>query len=246
MWIEFVGIPGAGKSSVARSLTLELEQAGHICLQPGSFAHVSRSPIIQRGGRLLWAVIDLFWAVRLTCVNRRLWRYILPMVRTRPTLLRYWRLMRLWAGLRRIALEDQKRDEGRFLVLDQGLLQCLRSIFPDPISEASEIQLTRHAIAAMGDVLPDVVVLVVGVDESTAAARMRSRPFQRTSYDLDSRELAAALTPRKHYSEEVLPRVLMRTSLKVLTVDGRVAPEVNARHIVRRLCLLDPGNEVVA
>jgi thymidylate kinase len=243
VWIEFVGLPGAGKSSIARVLAKRLEDSGYECLESPGFARVARGRLIQRTGRIIPSVIDVLCAVRFTYQSARMWRHILPHLRQRHIVPRYWRLMRIWAALVRIARQDDSGDGERMLILDQGILQCLRSVYPRRVGKDVEHRLTRYAIEAIQAVLPDLVVLVC-VDEPTAAARMKARPFQPTSYDLESLHLESALAPHRRYAEEVLPAALEGTSTSLLRLSGHVEPEENVARIMTRLSELSGCNRV--
>jgi thymidylate kinase len=231
MIVEFVGLPGAGKSTIAALLSERLQLAGYACANSPTFANVGRAATPGRRGRLQRAAHDFVLALAPTWRCRSLLIRMVRRSEPRRWARRYWRLMRTWLAIGRLRNNARTAGDRTVWVLDQGLLQCLFSILPPASPPEDQYELTRGAIHEMRRVLPDLVV-VVAVDEETAAQRLRSRPFQQTSYDLDHPDLPAQLTPRRSFSEEALPRALAHAGTRVLRVDGSVRPPENVAQIL--------------
>jgi energy-coupling factor transporter ATP-binding protein EcfA2 len=230
MMIEFVGLPGAGKSTIARLLTEQLERSGHTLVTKSPSATMARRHIRGRWSRIYRAAQDLLLSLGPTWSCRRL----LLAIGMRPDLrefrYHYWRLMRLWLAIGRLT-RSQDHPNQQLIVFDQGLLNCLPSIFPGNLKDYERSMLTRCAVRAMKRVLPDVVVLV-SVDRNTAAQRLRSRPYQRTTYDIDRPDLEVLLEPRWRYTEHALVPALVPSPVRVIKLSGLDAAEANAKHIM--------------
>jgi hypothetical protein len=151
--------------------------------------------------------------------------------------------MRTWLALERLNSAARARSGPALWIFDQGLLQCLFSIYPERLTFTEQRRLTQSALTAMRSVLPNVVV-VVTVDEQTAARRLRSRPFQQTSYDLASPDLEVQLSRRRHYAEEALPQALSSTRVKVIQVSGYDPPQTNVHRILDALMAMVKVNQV--
>jgi thymidylate kinase len=234
MIIEFVGLPGAGKSTIARHLAEKLERRGHPCVNSPTFATLARPHVPGRRGRIQRAAHDLLLSVGPTWACR----HLLFRIGTRPDprefRYHYWRLMRVWRAIERVKKYSARAHQESPIVLDQGILQCLPSIFPRCLEDDEQSMLTRCAVRAMKQVLPDIVVLV-SIDTITAARRMRSRPYQLTTYDLKRPDLGLLLEPRWRYAEYALAPSLATTAVRLIEVNGFDPPEANAQRVIDHL-----------
>jgi thymidylate kinase len=234
MIIEFVGLPGAGKSTIARHLVEKLERRGQTCVNSPTFATLARPHVPGWRGRIQRAAHDLLLSIGPTWTCR----HLLLRIGTRPDPRKfryhYWRLMRVWRAIERVKTYSACSQQEALIVLDQGILQCLPSIFPECLEDDERSLLTLCAVRAMTQVLPDIVVLV-SIDTITAARRVRTRPYQRTTYDLHRSDLEVQLEPGWRYAEYALAPALATTAVRLIEVNGFDPPEVNAQLVMDHL-----------
>jgi hypothetical protein len=187
MIVEFVGAPGAGKTTLATALVAVLEERGIAASNVVGAArdHVRRTRVghlIARrtprgpGDFLLWQVFYLLGvvhAIRFGCERPRLVRQALrsqlrPALpfRTRAHVL-YWfiHLCGRYRFLRATTAEDE------VLVLDDGFMHRAAHLFASPFDEPDARRITAYL-----DLVPRpdlVVVAVAGWRESEARVRRR-------------------------------------------------------------------------
>lgn len=233
-WIEFVGLPGAGKSTIARALRDKMWTLGYRCRDKAPFALLARDVTNRERGRVLRASADLLWASRLTLLSGGMRKDLLKAGWHPQLPARYWRLMRTWAALVRLSRQETTEGTSDITIFDQGILQCLPSIYPRTADQALRRELTRSWVERMRHVLPDLVVLVL-VDERTAASRIKSRPLQRTAWELEGAHIEEGLHRVKLFAEDVLPLALTEAGTPLLRVDGRDPPGRSMRSILDTL-----------
>jgi hypothetical protein len=237
MRVEFVGLPGAGKSTIAAALVNQMQGAGYQCLNSPTFATLGRAERTGQIGRVERACADLILAARPTWKCRHL---LLQLLRTkidrRRLRSRFWLLVRIWLAIERLQTRPGGVSAPCVSVFDQGILQCLPSIYPSQLSPREESDLTRSAILALGNLVPPTVVIVV-IDAETAARRLSSRPFQRTLFDITQNDLATQLDSQRRFFYHTLPSQLEETGVQVYQVSGTEPAISNAVRICNQLVM---------
>lgn len=159
--VEFAGLPGAGKTTLARHVARLLREQGYLAEEP------------------LRAFTGRFWGRGTPHVLKYLrshpgaaWRALRAIRRTRQQTLRdAMKVSHHWLFLH--ALMDECRHSDCVGVFDQGIVQALWSI----ALKAEDGALARFLSSVRPRVcLPDMVILVE-VRPDTAAQRLGARPY---------------------------------------------------------------------
>ncbi len=209
--IEFLGIPGAGKTTLASAVAEELRGRGYSC-------HLSLSddPPRRRGLRArILHVKKIVWAL---AADPRLGSCLLVFVlRTRPRSLP--RISRMGSFIRLMdgAFRRSRRGPERYVVLDQGLLQAIWSIAlfgtPPPQSSLRALLRVLHARYPVGAV-------VVDVEPGLAWERLVTRPVAKSRIERAGRgDLMTALNTYAPYFREIA--TLWPGPVLTVTPDGR-------------------------
>lgn len=205
MIVEFVGTPGAGKTTLATALVALLEERGITAADVVGAArdHVRRTQlgrlIVRAAPRrardlLLWQAFYLLglahaarlWLERPALVRHALRSQLRPRIplRTRAHVL-YW-FVHLCGRYRFLRTTSTERE---VLVLDDGFLQRAVHLYASPFDEPAEGQITTYV-----DVIPPpdlVVVAVAGWQE--CERRVSERGIWRHARHLSSAELSRYL-----------------------------------------------------
>ena len=219
MVIEFLGLPGAGKTTMAERLVRRLGAGGLAC---GDSAGVGR----LRGGRAEHYA-------RLAIHTLARWRSVPPAMRlaaavTPPRLAR-WRyatMLTVWAY--RLSLVRRRRYDA--LVLDQGPLQTAWCVLLEG-SLRSEPAL-RNVVGGLltGQAL-SFAFIHVDVAPEIAAVRIERRGPMAAPFDRGQMETRRLLTGHRAQLEQVLDLAASLTGAPVLRLDGSAPLEVNDRRI---------------
>jgi thymidylate kinase len=195
MLIEFLGVPGVGKTTLARGLAADLAQHGY----NAAFLPMDAPIHLNRYIKLAHQVgeISRYAAARPRQALRtaRVLRYF-----PQPNLTTFAKVIRYW--LRTHAVIERERRRGEIIVCDQGYYQGLYSLAR--LSAASD----QEALSAALRLIPrPKLAILVTADSENVLARLRSRRYAHRSVDkllLDDRrcldksvrlvaEIAAAL-----------------------------------------------------
>ena len=163
--IEFLGVPGVGKTTLARGVTADLRRHGYDTL----FLAMDAPPELNRYAKLVRqiGVIGRYAAARPRQILRaaRVLRYF-----PQPDVMTYAKVMRYW--LLTYAAVNRSRGQAKVVVCDQGLCQGLYSLAllaPAPDQAAFGAALRRIS-------MPDLIILVTA-DQQTVLGRLRSRQY---------------------------------------------------------------------
>jgi len=216
VWVEFVGLPGAGKSEVSRAVATLLRGRGVAVFEPSYQLDHATAPAERR-------VSKLWLAARGWAHSRRQSRFWLhTLVQSRQQSARRLRAVTLnWFYL----LGSAQRCGGvpGIHVFDQGLLQGLWSIGyaaerPDVIS-LSLLARLRRALPPRG------LVVLVDADIPTIRQRLAGRPAGRSrlEHDLATDHSAAWLAKATRVLErveEIACELTRVHDLMMLRIDG--------------------------
>ncbi len=234
--IEFLGLPGSGKSMLVERLLPQLRFLGWRVL---TYRDVMVPMPGQRYRKIRLSCYFLkFWMARLPS----LWRVLRLFFSARPLRrIRFYQLNRL---LKEACLIHRARmgNDGALLVLDQGLLQAIWAILF--YSEDFDQRALKSVLTASDDDCgPDVLVMVEDTPERVAP-RMRSRKLGDCPLDdLDESVILDVLRPLMTTMYGTLPEHIATLSRPVLRVD----PSAQDGDIVEllRQALPSPPSEVV-
>jgi hypothetical protein len=148
--VEFLGLPGAGKSSLSHLVAAQLAEHGVTVAQPSYELAHGPQPRLRRLRKMLHVARELVThpfatarAARIVGATRQ------PDAATRTRLLFNWLLV--------VALARGARTRPGVHLLDQGVLQAVWSI---ALEDRSETALQLLADPALALALPDVAVVV--------------------------------------------------------------------------------------
>lgn len=218
--VEFVGIAGAGKSTVADGVVQSLAAAGIAVADRTDVLSAYRStPVLARAvsqlplGHRRWA---LFFAA--TAFARG------TGVGHKEALRRAGKLTSL---VREVAT-GAGGERARTLVLDQGPLQSAASMIIDAggpsLPELRDLLAAIYAHAC-------VTLAYCEVDAETAWARIRKRETSLSRFDRASERGALGRLEKHAADVAILVQEAARLGLPVIALDGRVDAESNAEHV---------------
>jgi len=208
--IELCGVPGAGKSSIARELVAELRGLGRDASLPLEDVSPRRRRSYRVGRKVGRAAME---------VTRHPWTSVgavRAVVRSGQPTQRDVAVRSLnWLVLR--AAMRRARASVGFHVIDQGIIQELCSLgFCGDAQAAIDV-----ADPGVGLLAPDVI-LVVDVDLELADQRLGSRPGRESRVEADGLDRRRELERHGRLGEEVLASWLERFGDRVPTTVRRV------------------------
>jgi thymidylate kinase len=176
--VEFAGLPGAGKTTIARAALAELETLGIRCFSNESL--VRRNAVRQKSTRLSGKVGTLgqlvLGGVRYKRVTVNLLRCIAHTRSLSPaSLTRAANLLVLLNGIRSVPA-----DRYDLILLDQGLVQYIWSIFV-----AGDLPPERDLHRLLTTIFKEIplAVIFVQIDVDDAVSRIRQRKTQSSRFD---------------------------------------------------------------
>lgn len=219
--LEFIGLPGAGKTTVFHQVVAQLKQQG-VSVAAGDeiLRNWKQQPIWQR----LWKLIPQSqnqWQI--------LRKSLLLATQVKPTnWLSFSKAIKTYANLKRIDAIAQTNNE-QLLLLDQGLLQEIWSI---------GITGTTPALADIKEELAlifsqrSIAIVDFQINIETAIHRIKNRPTEESRFDLMSQEAAQLLLSQyAPYLQDII-NCAQTFDIPVLEIDSTLSVDEKTQQIV--------------
>lgn len=229
--VEFTGLPGAGKSTVARRVVAELNAAGYRCLTRDVWREL-RLAKPQRPPRSTKELFHFLWfcTTRTTTALHALSYSIQVSPRNRRSLQRGLTFLRKLFFIRR-AVREGARGGYDIILLDQGLMQYFFSMVV-PASPPPEKNLSR-LLKSVLDELPRAIVSF-DVDIDTAIERIKERSTMGSYFDrIPPIEAKALLNKYRSYVKKIANGAAELNGTHLLSVSGNDDIQKNAISVVR-------------
>jgi hypothetical protein len=234
--IEFVGLPGAGKTSVAREVCEGLATDA-----PASVAMPDRSDYRRRQLSLLeMARLDVAYALPLLRYRLRRLRY--DVRRARPGL---WTIRHSWNQSRYpiVLLDVMRHRPHRYYVLDEWLVH--RTIDESIRRYDGEVDFSL-AFGLLRLAPYRRVYVYVHVDTETACRRILDdvQPFRRFAQSASADEIRAVLRPWEAQLRE-LHRAIGEHGFECIELDGCEPVAANAQRVLEQVRATSPADETL-
>lgn len=240
LYVEFVGLPGAGKTTVLEEVLPRLTALGYRCVFVGRTGARVVGPFPEKAGRSARAASRESAAGRLlfyVSLHLKLWHlataaygYVLSVGKFAKRRLRMVRALLRSVSNIRIASEMVRGMHGDMLISSQGVAAYLRqmTVIHGCAPDGRLIGVAKRVGRALGPTR--AVVVVFDIDPAMAAARIQQRPRRLGPWD------RMELTQRQQALSTQLPRIeQILVSLEeadvidgVLRIDAAKAPAENA------------------
>jgi thymidylate kinase len=227
--VEFAGLPGAGKTTIARAALFELEELGLRCFCNESLVNhtaVRRPKSRHISGKFRTLLRFTFSGLRYRRVAVELFRCMAHTRSLSPASLNRA------AGLLILLGRVRSAPDGRYdlVLLDQGLIQYIWSIFVTG-ELPSDRDLHRLLAAILEEVSLAVIFVDIGID--TAAQRIRERETMSSRFDeFSTPRVQEYLSRNTIVFEKIRCWISELSRAASLDVDGSRPVNRNVRRIV--------------
>ena len=220
--VEFVGLPGAGKTTVFHPVVSQLITEGTLL--------VARNEILQQWQKTDWA--NKIWQLAPSNLNQ--WNILIQALglalRVKPlTSQSFLKAGKVFSNLKRID-STICYQRAPLIVLDQGLLQEIWSvgITGNPPS-------TEHLMPVLTSLFQSrsIAVVYFKIDVETAGDRLQSRPTKGSRFDWMQPEVSSALLSNyAPYLQDIL-NCTRSLNIPVLSIDASLPIETKTETITR-------------
>ncbi|MBD2359253.1 AAA family ATPase [Tolypothrix sp. FACHB-123] len=219
--LEFIGLPGAGKTTVFQQVVAQLKQQG-VSVAAGDqiLRDWKHQPLWQR----LWKLIPQTqnqWRI--------LWQSLLLATQVKPTnWLSFSKAIKTYANLKRIDAIAQSQKE-QLILLDQGLLQEIWSIgITGTTPDLEDIRQELGLIFSQRS----IAIVDFQINVETAIHRIKNRPTDQSRFDLMSQEAALQLLSQyAPYLQDII-NCAQTFHIPVLEIDSSLAVDEKTQNIV--------------
>jgi len=230
--VEFTGLPGAGKTTIARALLPELARAGYRCVVPGRLGAPPEAA--PEGSSTLGKLGTLGGLISVSAGNPsaffRTLAYAWGVAPKNLVTLR--RMKTLLVRLRLI--QGAMGADCDLVVLDQGLIQNVWSITAAGEPPERERGLRPLVESLLVELSP--LIVLVDIDVERAVERIGGRPTMDSRFDRMPAARAAALLERhREILERIVRRAVALPTVRCLRVDGGRPPEENVPLVMEQV-----------
>ncbi|HEY9622358.1 MAG TPA: AAA family ATPase [Crinalium sp.] len=219
--IEFVGLPGAGKTTVFHQVVAQLREEG--------ISVAARDEILKqwkstgRVKKLLQLLPQTWNHVQTLVQSLVLASQVKPLNRQS-----FAKAVKVYTNVKRIDAIAQSRSH-QLIVLDQGLLQEIWSVgITGKPPETKQIQRELSTLFQTRS----VAIVDFNIDVETALQRIQQRPTEGSRFDvMESDAAQATLTRYGPYLQDIL-RCAQTLGIPLLEVDSALSVEEKAEKIV--------------
>ncbi|MGD2027622.1 MAG: AAA family ATPase [Anaerolineales bacterium] len=227
--IEFIGLPGAGKTTIAQHMLAELNKAGYQCfslstLENPESVEKNKGGVLSKVGTFSYFLFSCLKDFRM-CRDAFLYAW-----HVRPR--RFENFKRFVVLLVRMNdLRTLLKENYDLIVLDQGILQNIWSIAAtgDPPKNGKYLRQLLNSVLSQ---VPEFVVHI-DVDVDLAVERIHQRPTMRSRFDrLSPRQAGILLTEYKRIFAQIIHAADYFQDTGFLYVNGSQPVEYSVSRIV--------------
>ncbi len=215
--VEFCGLGGSGKTTVAKKLADKLMSEGYSVYPRWEPAQASVSGDLTfrlKNIFTFFKVLALHWKIGLDRQGGvRPWAVFSQYLRNARKINRYWRMM------------NRRCDGGRDLILfDQGVINWVGSVVPGALIDRLNVGSILRRIYSRGK----VIVFYVQADVDVAVKRMRARKATEGKGLGKRADVYLDAAVRKKSTEKVVKCISQFRNVRVVAIDGEGDPDVSA------------------
>lgn len=216
LFLEFIGLPGSGKTAIAREVFEELKEKGYRCGKRASLFSEQES---RQLGRYIYALYFIF---RYPLKVKKLLYLCLKLRKTN----KFFCLLKAFVSQHR-AINSKKHE---IVIYDQGVINAFLYLGQDKKDGFFYFMQLYNSI--FGIIPTGLISLEVSFKEAMARARSRERKDHFTE-KLESKEVENIFQIYNSNLAKLLPYVLSKKSVHLINIDGKEGISENSQKIVK-------------